>query len=280
MSYGNNLTPADFGAIIGRNSGGNDGWGCNSFGDLIALIIVGGLFGGGFGGFGGFGGGGGILPWLLLGGGNIGGGMFGRGGVQDGYILTSDFARIDNKLDGIGNGIASLGYDQLREQCNTNSLISGGFAAAELAEANRQAAVIQQLFNLQSNADKCCCDIKGAIQANTTQGIMSEGNILAAIKDCCCDAEKTAMQARFDAAQYNCGVLQAVDKLGDRIIGYMANSKERAMEAELNGYRTREAINGLYGQLRPAPVPSYPVAPPFWFGYGYQGNTCAGGCCA
>ena len=41
-----------------------------------------------------------------------------------------------------------------------------------------------------------------------------------------------AMQSRFDAAQNNCATLQAIDKVGDRIIDYMANQNAQNLRDE------------------------------------------------
>ena len=52
------------------------------------------------------------------------------------------------------------------------------------------------------------------------------------IANCCCDIEKSNMQNRFDAQNYNCNTLQAIDRLGDRIIDYMSNEKLQALRDE------------------------------------------------
>ena len=62
---------------------------------------------------GGFGGGG-VLPWLLF-----GNGGFGGTGATNGYVLTSDFANIERKLDGINNGICDSTF-QLTNTLNNN----------------------------------------------------------------------------------------------------------------------------------------------------------------
>lgn len=161
MSYDNNgLTPADFGAIMRGNGGGN--WGMGGIGDLIALIIVGGLFGNGFGGFGG---GGNILPWLLLGGFN-GGGL--GGGITAGTnVLSSDFAMVDRKLDGIANGICDATF-------SLNNTINNGFAAAQNTMtqgfAGLNTGIVTQGYesrlgvqNLGAQMAQCCCDIRDGI---------------------------------------------------------------------------------------------------------------------
>lgn len=61
---------------------------------------------------------------------------------------------------------------------------------------------------------------------------MNTNELSRQISDCCCAAEKMNMQNRFDAQAYNCNTLQAIDKLGDRIIDYMSAEKTQALRDE------------------------------------------------
>lgn len=248
------LTPADLGAIMGGGNRGFGSWGGIS--DLIALIIVAGLFGGGFGGWGGgFGG--------------------GANGAAANYVLSSDFATIqrqlsdgfnstDNALDRQNAGICDLGY-----------AIQGQFGTTNMAIMQGNNALAAQLAD-------CCCKTQSGIAGVNTAIAMADGNIRAAIKDCCCDAEKTAMQARFDAAQYNCATMAAIDKVGDRIIDYMAADKAQALRDENQALRLAASQaaqnNYLISQLRPMPIPAYPSCNPWAasYGYGFGGGCCNG----
>lgn len=89
------------------------------------------------------------------------------------------------------------------------------------------------------------------------------------------------MQSRFDAAQNNCATLQAIDKVGDRIIDYMAAQNAQNLRDENQALRlaaSQQAQNNyLVNQLKPCPIPAYSVPNPFCCnGYGYNGNC--GGC--
>lgn len=84
-----------------------------------------GMMNSGFGGFGGDG-----AWWIIIlflfvfcGWGNNGWGNNGNnsGGVVDGYVLTSDFANIERKLDAVNNGICDSTFA-------LNNAITGGFA--------------------------------------------------------------------------------------------------------------------------------------------------------
>lgn len=256
MSYTENgvLTPADIGAITnGNGNGGGFGWGGMS--DLIALIIVAGLFG--FGGYG----------W----GGGFGGGA-GGGGAANNYVLASDFATIQRQLsDGFGG--VEKGIDTIR-----NGLCDGFYTEAQLINGVNT-NIMQGNNALATQLADCCCKTQSGIERINTGAAMNTAAITAAIKDCCCENEKMTMQNRFDAAQYNCSTLSAIDKLGDRIIDYMAADKAQTLRDENQALRLAASQaaqnNYLINQLRPCPTPAYITCNPWAASYGVnQGCNC------
>ncbi len=280
------MTPADIAAVT--NNGCNDrngGWG-GDWGAWIILFLIFGMFG--WGGFGGFGGG------------------FGGGMAQQGYDTRADLQRgfdnqsVMNKLNGLENGLCDGFYAQ-----NTNMLT--GFGNLTLNNAQNTAQLqnsMNQGFNglnttmitqgyesrlatqdLGTQLADCCCRTQQNIKDVNTQSIMNTSAIQQQIQNCCCEAEKMAMQSRFDAAQNNCATLQAIDKVGDRIIDYMANQNAQNLRDEnfsLKLAASQQAQNNyLVNQIRPCPIPAYPVANPFCCngGYGYNGNCGGNSCC-
>lgn len=233
MSLSNEMTPADIAACTGGNNGffgGNGAWWIII---LFLFAFVGGWNNGGFGG--------------------------GSGASQN-YVLASDFATIqrqlsdgfnsvDNALDRQNAGICDLGYTQLSLNNGTNMAMMQGFNG------------------LQTQIADCCCKTQQNIK-DVEYGIATNAaNIQYAIKDCCCDTEKQFMQNRFDAAQYNCNTLQAIDKVGDRIIDYLANDKAQALRDENQALRLAasqaQQNNTLINALRPCPIPAYNVPNPY-----------------
>lgn len=265
------------GYAVGRDSNtsnccNNNGmWGGDWFGYLLLFA----LFGGGFGGFGGFGGGG-ILPWLLFGNGNFGG-----AGATNGYVLTSDFANIERKLDGINNGICDSTFA-------LNNTINGNFRTLDNAICNIGYQALQNTNAIQSQLADCCCGIKGEIKDVAYGNERNAWTISKQISDCCCDIEKMNLQSRFDAQAYNCNTLQAIDKVGDRIIDYLANEKTQALRDENFALRlaASQAKQNEYLVERlnpnPCPTPAYVVQPPqqvtFPTNCCGQVNFAAGGC--
>ena len=206
------MSPADIRACTCGNDGYNNGNGM--FGNDWAWIIILLLFGWGGRGFGGGYGGGnsygcGCSPCATQ--------ADVRAAVdqqtliskidQQTYGLADSFTALNNTLNnnfrGIDNAICTLGY---QNQAGVNAL------SAQLAQ--------------------CCCDTRYAIgEVNT--GIERNGwQISKQISDCCCDLEKMNMQNRFDAQAYNCNTLQAIDKLGDRIIDHLTQDKIDTLRSE------------------------------------------------
>ena len=265
------------GYAVGRdtneNGCGNGMWGGEWLGYLLLFALIG---GGGFG-FGGFGGGG-ILPWLLF-----GNGGFGGAGATNGYVLTSDFANVERKLDGINNGICDSTFA-------LNNTINGNFRTLDNAICNIGYQTLQNTNAIQTQLADCCCGIKGEIKDVAYGNERNSWNISKQISDCCCDLEKMNMQNRFDAQAYNCNTLQAIDKVGDRIIDYLANEKTQALRDENFALRLQasqakqnEFLISRLGEK--CPEPAYIVQPPQQVTFptnccgavNYAGNGCGCG---
>ena len=198
------MTPADIRACTCGNDGygnGNGMWGDGAWWIIILLLFGWGRngFGGGYGG--------------------------GNGGVGENYVLATDFATIERKLDGINNGICDSTFA-------LNNTINGNFRTLDNAICNIGYQALQNTNAIQSQLADCCCGIKGEIKDVAYGNEKNAWTISKQISDCCCDLEKMNMQNRFDAQAYNCNTLQAIDKVGDRIIDYLANEKTQALRDE------------------------------------------------
>ena len=237
------MTPADIRACTCGNDGygnGNGMFGNDGAWWLIVLL----LFGYGRNGFGG----------------GFGGGYGGGGGVGENYVLATDFATIERKLDGINNGICDATF-QLTNTLNSN------FRNVDNAICTLGYQALQNTSAIQSQLAGCCCDIQGAIKDVAYGNAMNTNQLDRRISDCCCDIEKMNMQNRFDAQAYNCNTLQAIDKLGDRIIDYMSNEKIQALRDDNMALRlaASQAKQNEYLISRlgdKCPEPAYIVQPP------------------
>lgn len=253
--YASEMTPADIAACTGGSRGG-DGF-MDGNGWWIILLFLFGFGGRGFGGFGGGGGGGcGCEPCA----------------TQSDVRAAVDQQTLISKLDQQTYGLADSTYA-------LNNTITNGFHGVDNAICTLGYQAQQGFNNISAQMAQCCCDTRAAIQENTTQGVLNTNSIQRQISDCCCDIEKMGMQSRFDAQTYNCNTLQAIDKLGDRIIGYMANEKTQALRDENQALRLAASQaaqnNYIVSQLRPSPIPAYSVPNPNCC---YQPCGCNSGC--
>ena len=250
----NEYTLSDIAAVNGNRN--NDGMFGSDWGWIIILLLLG--WGGrGFGG--GFGGGGSPCA------------------TQADVRAAVDQQTLISKLDQQTYGLADSTYA-------LNNTINGNFRTLDGAICNLGYQALQNTNALQTQIADCCCDVKGAIKDVAYGNERNSWNISKQISDCCCDIEKMNMQNRFDAQGYNCNTLQAIDKLGDRIIDYMSAEKTQALRDENMALRlsASQAKQNQYliNELRPCPVPAYITCNPYAASYGFGYNNpcgCNGG---
>lgn len=208
-----------------------------------------------------------IIFALIFGWGNGGWGGNGNGsnggGVVDGYVLTSDFANIERKLDGVNNGICdgfyAMNTGMLNGFAGVTQAVTSGFSTAELSRANQQAALMQQLNAMQRSADNCCCENRAAI-AQVRYDMATQA----------CDTRNTIQNAARDITDnQNAGTRE--------ILNFLTNSRLRDLEAENSTLKLAASQaaqnNYLVSTLRPSPIPAYQVQNP----YCCNTNGC-GGC--
>lgn len=206
-----------------------------------------------------------IIVLFLFGWGRNGFGNGNGGGVMDGYVLTSDFASVERKLDSIANGICDSTFA-------LNNAITGGFATttqdintgfgnAELSRANQQAALMQQLNAMQMQAANCCCENRAAI-AQVRYDMATQA----------CDTRNTVNTAARD-------IIDANNQNSRAILDFLTQSKLSDLQTENQNLKLAASQaaqnNYLISQLRPCPSPAYITCNP-WAGSGYGG--CGSGC--
>lgn len=201
------MTPADIAAVTRNNDGGGMGWGGN-WGAWIILFLIFGMFG--WGGFGGF-----------------GGGM--NGGVGSEVQRGFDNQGVMSKLNGIEQGICSLGYDQLGQMngINTN-ILQAGFGLQNAIQQNTVAGM-QNTNAIQTQISGCCCETQRLIergfcdtnynnQNNTRDIIDNQNSNTRAILDYLCkdkidtlQAENQSLRLAASQANQNAVLMAAMD---------------------------------------------------------------------
>lgn len=201
-----------------------------------------------------------LFLFVFLGWGNNWGGNGGSGGgVSPNYILSTDNANLERKLDGINNGICDSTFA-------LNNSIKDGFSAAELARCNAQMAFMQQLNALATQISGCCCDTREAIQgvnyAIATQGCDTRNLVQGTTRDIieAMNAGFRGIDQRLTAQEL--AAKDAQIRAQDQRL-FMAELRA-SQESQTNGLRGY--IDGQFAYYNPRPVPSFPVPAPYQYG--------------
>lgn len=230
-------------------NGGFGGWGDNGALWLIVLFLF--IFAGG---------------WGRNGFGSNGVGTTG-GGAVDGYILTSDFANIERKIDGVNNGLCDGFYAQAQLINGVQNSMQQGFMSAEIGRANQQAAFMQQLNAMQMQQASCCCETREAIQG-VNYNLATQA----------CDTRQTIQNGTRDIIEANNQNSRAIlDALTAQRIeakdAKIAEQNQQIFAAQLAASQAAQN-NYLLNQLRPVPIPAYQSCNP-WSSGSYNGcNGC------
>ena len=211
-----------------------------------------GMMNSGFGGFGGDG-----AWWIIIlflfvfcgWGGNGWGNNGNSGGVVDGYVLTSDFANVERKIESVNQGLCDGFYQQAQLVNGANMAMANGFAQAELSRSNQQAALMQQLNAMQMQDADCCCENRAAI-AQVRYDMAAQA----------CDTRNTVQNATRD-------IIDNANSNSRAILDFLTQSKLSDLQAENQGLKlaaSQAAQNSyLVSQLRPSPIPAYTVQNPY-----------------
>ena len=241
---------------------GNGGYG-NMWGDNWIWLIVLFIFGWGRNGFGN---------------GNNG------GGVMDGYVLTSDFASIERKLDSIANGICDSTFALNNTMTNgfagVQNTLTQGFAGVNTGMVTQGYESRLATQGLSAQIASCCCDLKEGI-----------GGINYNIASQSCDTRNQVQNSTRDIIDaMNCGFRSIDQRLTAQELAAkdakIAEQNQQLIMANLaasQATQTNEIRDYVYGQFvhyNPRPVPAFEVPAPYQYsgcsnGYNYGCRNCA-----
>ena len=253
------LSPADVAVLSGNANGANNGWGDNGAWWIILFLI----FGWGRNGFG-------------------GNGFGGNGGVASEYVLATDFATLERKLDGVNSGICDSTFA-------LNNTMTNGLASLQQTLCQGFGGINQNIVTngyetrlgtqgLASELASCCCDIRQEIA------------------DCCCKTQTGLKDISYNIAMGNNALqntmcLNTRDIIENQNANYRAlhdeivanrledkNAQITAQQNEINALRLRASqeaqSNYLINQLKPCPIPAFITCNP----YSGQYYGCNSGC--
>ena len=249
--FSNGVSLADIAAVTGNNRDNDGMWGNGAWWIVILLIF-------GWGGFGNNG-------W----GGNGYGNGYTDAAIQRGF----DNQAVVSKLDGINNGICSLGYDQLAQMngINTN-ILQTGFG-------------IQQAINADT--------VSGMQNTNAIQSTLT--NMAAQNASCCCETQRQ-IERGFADTNYNiatqaCETRQAIADSTRQVIDFLTQDKIATLTAENNDLRRAASqdrqnallttamtaqTNQIINAVNPTAIPAYVVPNPNAYAYGCGCNQSCG----
>lgn len=261
------LSPADV-AVLSGNTGcnGNNGYGFGGDGAWWIILFL--IFGWGRNGF--------------------GGGFGGNGGVANDYVLATDFANIERKLDGVNNGICDSTFA-------LNNTITNGFAGVQQTLCQGFSGVNSSITtngyetrnaisDLGYRTQDCCCKLQSQIA------------------DCCCQTQRSIDAVNYNMAMNTNTIQQTLcnntrDIIENQNANYRAlhdeivanrmedkNAQIAAQQNEINALRLRasqvEQNAYLLNELKPCPSAAYIVPNPnCCYNYGITGVGYGNGCC-
>lgn len=230
------MTPADFAAVTGN---GNDGFmGGNGAWWIIILFLF--AFCGGWGN----------------------GGWGGSQGAADNYVLASDFAQVERKLDTVNAGLCDGFYAMNSNFGTLNNTLAQNFASVQntLTQgfAGLNTGMVQQGYEnriatqgVQSALQNCCCDLRQQI-GEVNYNLATQANGLSR------SIENGFAQTNYNMASQNCQTLQAIDKVGDRVIDYLSQAENQRLRDEVAQYRQNANSQYIINELTPkCPIPAY-----------------------
>lgn len=218
-----------------------------------------------------------IIVLFLFGWGRNGwGGNNGNGaGVMDGYVLTSDFANIERKIDNVNNGLCDGFYAQAQLVNGVQNAMQQGFMSAEISRATQQAAFMQQLNAMQMQQSNCCCETREAIQG-VNYNLATQA----------CDTRQTIQNGTRDIIEnQNANARAVLDALTAQRIeakdAKIAEQNQQIFAAQLAASQAAQNetlkayMSGQLAYYNPRPVPAFPVPAPYQYGNCGACNGCA-----
>ena len=176
----------------------------------------------------------------------------GRGGVGENYILATDMATLERKLDGVNNGLCDGFYAQ-----NTNML--NGFASVQQTLCSGFNGVNATVTNGFAGVNNAICTLSYQNQA----GFNALSTQLA---QCCCDTRAAIADVKYANERNTCDIIRAGQANTRAILDYLTNEKISSLQAENSGLKAqisndRQSAYIIDALAPKCPQPAYVVQP-------------------
>ena len=184
-------------------------------------------------------------------------------GITDGYILTSDFANIERKIDSVNNGLCDGFYAMNTGMLNGFNAVEQAICNSTINNMQNTNAITAQLTGIGNQINQCCCDqrYESATQfANLNYNIADQG----------CQTRRAINDSTRD-------IMANQDANTRSILDFLTQDKIASLTAENQSlkFAASQAAQSAYlvNAINPCPIPAYQVPNP----YGCNcHNYCAG----
>ena len=184
-------------------------------------------------------------------------------GITDGYILTSDFANIERKIDSVNNGLCDGFYAMNTGMLNGFNAVEQAICNSTINNMQNTNAITAQLTGIGNQINQCCCDqrYESAPQfANLNYNIADQG----------CQTRRAINDSTRD-------IMANQDANTRSILDFLTQDKIASLTAENQSlkFAASQAAQSAYlvNAINPCPIPAYQVPNP----YGCNcHNYCAG----
>lgn len=219
----NGYSLADIAAATGGDNRNNGMWGDGSWWIIILFLFI-------------------FAGWNGNGNGVFGGGGSTGSGITDGYILTSDFANIERKIDGVNNGLCDGFYAMNTGMLNGFAGVNNAITQQTIAQMEGQRDIQSGITALGTQMAQCCCDQRYENATNFSN-------------------------LNYRLAEQTAAITANQDANTRSILEFLTQDKIATLEAENQSLKfaaSQQAQNNfLIHSLNPSPVPAYVVANPY-----------------
>ena len=209
--------------------------------------------------------------------------------TMQGMTDAFNFNSLQNGITGTHDAVIDGFYQNNLATTNLGTAIQTSFGQAALQSCQGfnsvnntmnsntnsiQAALCNGFNNLQStlannnfNMQNCCCQTQKEIMQTNFNNQAGFNAVGTAIATNACDIERGQDDIRYLMAQNQSQTMVGIDKLGDRLIDYMNQSKMDELRTELQNAKFQisqaNQTEQLLNSLQPVAKPSYIVSSPY-----------------
>jgi hypothetical protein len=179
--------------------------------------------------------------------------LFGNNGWGNGFgggfnnVATTDYISSEFTQRDVNNGFQ-----------NQSNLISNGFTNTAQDICNLRSDVLENRYAAQLSACNTQRDILSQTNELNTNLLTTQLNAQAQMDKCCCDLKAQGIENT------------------QKILDAMNQNTIDGLRSEVNDLKNTITANGIgtsiVNQVRPYPIPAYPVTSPYTGFYGYNGG--------